>query len=208
MDKVMERRTLGVNYDLAELRAEPSEDGDGRRLLGHAAVFDSMSKPIFGMFREIIRPGAFRDAINKDDVLALQNHDQAFLIARTSAGTLRLSEDYRGLMTDVPKVPDLSYANDLLKNVELGNIRSMSFAFMVGDEGEDKWHDEGELDELPVREVIRVSRLFDISYVPDPAYDDTDVAKRSFEAWQVSAEAWKRDAQARSRTLELMKLGG
>ena len=207
--KVEERRTLGVHYGLAELRAEASEDGEGRRLIGHAAVFDVLSKPIFNMFREVILPGAFRDVISDKgtDTLALINHDVNQLLARTGAGTLRLTEDYRGLLADVPKVPALSFAEDLLVNVEAGNIRSMSFGFIVGEDGE-KWYPEGEKDDLPVREVSKVERLIDVSYVANPAYDDTDVVKRSYEAWRQGADAWQFEVQARARQLQLIGLRG
>ena len=136
----------------------------------------------------------------------LINHDTNQLIARVEAGTLRLSEDYRGLLTDVPKVPALSYAEDLLTNVEAGNIRSMSFAFQVKEDGE-VWHPEGELDEMVVREVTLVSRLSDISYVANPAYDDTDVAKRNYEAWHDGLRDWAQESEARERLLQLMKVG-
>ena len=59
----------------------------------HAAVFNRETD-IGGMFREeVIRPGAFTAAIGRDDVRALFNHNPNFVLGRTSAGTLRLSQD-------------------------------------------------------------------------------------------------------------------
>ena len=76
----------------------------GRRLAGHAAVF-STPADIGGRFRETIMPGAFRATLAaRSDVVALVDHDATRLLARTASGTLRLSEDARGLAfeLDVP----------------------------------------------------------------------------------------------------------
>jgi phage head maturation protease len=83
---------------------------------GHAAVFDSLSEDlgmgVFGGFREVIKRGAFKDAIKADDVRMLFNHNPDLVLARNTSGTLKLSEDPKGLKT-VADIPDVSYARDL-----------------------------------------------------------------------------------------------
>lgn len=57
---------------------------------------EGVIRPGFGSFREVIKPGAFDDVLG-DDVRALFNHDPNFILGRSSAGTLSLSVDDRGL---------------------------------------------------------------------------------------------------------------
>lgn len=74
----------------AELRAT------GRSLTGYAAVFDSPAK--IGSFTEVIRQGAFNESLRRgSDILALLDHNPERVLGRTKSGTLRLSEDARGL---------------------------------------------------------------------------------------------------------------
>lgn len=142
-------------------------------LTGYAAVFDSPTE-IAGLFREVIKPGAFRSAIGRDDVRALFNHDPNFVIGRTTSGTLTLSEDETGLRYTVTP-PDTAWANDLMVSVRRGDITQSSFAFRVTEE---KWVDSGKRDVLPMREILSVD-LFDVSPVAYPAYESTTVSARA-----------------------------
>lgn len=167
-----------------ERRAEGEGDGGTRVLKGHAAVFDTLSKEIFG-FREKIDPGAFSETIKKDDIRALFNHNPAMVLGRNTAGTLRLSEDRDGLAFEID-VPETQLGNDILESVDRGDITDMSFQFDAQEERWEHGHGDGELD---TRTVV-VARLFDVSPVTFPAYEGTDlsVAKRSLEAWKASEE--------------------
>src|SRR6476660_7289253 len=88
-------------------RIEYRETESGATISGYAAVFNSettIGGGFFG-FREIIAPGAFTEAIPRDDVRALFNHDPNMLLGRTVSGTLTLSQDKRGLKYSVD-LPD------------------------------------------------------------------------------------------------------
>lgn len=145
------------------------------RIVGHAAVFNQLSEDLGG-FREQIAPGAFTEALEKDDVRALFNHNPDHVLGRNRAGTLKLVEDQRGLAIDI-NPPDTTAAADLLTLLERGDVTQMSFGFSVRPNGEE-WEkrDNG----LWVRTVKRV-RLFDVSPVTYPAYPMTDVALRSLD---------------------------
>ncbi|MDX0512561.1 HK97 family phage prohead protease [Sinorhizobium medicae] len=165
--KNIEKRggTLGV-----ETRA-----GDEKRtLVGYAAVFD-VSADIGGWWIERIAPGAFAEAI-AGDVRALVDHDAGRVIGRTKSGTLRLSEDSRGLAVEVD-VPDTTDGNDLWTLVERGDISGMSFGFAVK---HDEWDETGE---MPIRTIHKVE-LYEVSAVAWPAYDDTELGKRSLQEWR------------------------
>lgn len=150
-----------------ELRA-----ADGAKIAaGYAALFNSRTQ-IGDWFEEIIAPGAFKDALSSD-VRALIDHDTGRVIGRSTAGTLRLSEDDRGLFVEID-LPDTSDGRDLAVQLERGDISGMSFGFRVTKE---EWDETGK---VPVR-TIKAVDLFEVSAVAFPAYADTEIALRSLE---------------------------
>lgn len=139
----------------------------GRRLEGYAATFGVEAR--IADFREIIRPGAFTTSLT-NDVLALADHDPAKVLARTRSGTLRLSEDSRGLAFSLD-LPETSAGRDVLELAERGDLGGMSFGFSVPDNGQ-RWQDD-------LRELLAVN-LHEISVVSSwPAYAGTVVTARA-----------------------------
>lgn len=176
-----ELRSFSANIELREINGNP-------RIIGHAAVFNSLSEDLGG-FREQILPGAFTEAIEKDDVRALFNHDANFVLGRNRSKTLVLAEDARGLAIEITP-PDTQTIRDLvLEPMRRGDISQMSFGFSVRPGGQD-WavDDEGRT----IRTLKRV-RLFDVSPVTIPAYPETDVALR--ELREFSARSAPKDVQ-------------
>ena len=160
-----------------ELRAA---EGESFMLVGHAAVFDTLSVPLWG-FREKIDPGAFAKAITRDDVRALVEHDPARIIGRNKAKTLRLAEDEVGLKVEID-VPDTQVGRDLQVSVARGDLTQMSFSFSVVSES---WKTKDKVDIRTLEEL----ELFDVSVVAFPAYEDTDVAQRRLDAAKKAVEA-------------------
>ena len=164
-------------------------------LVGHAAVFNSLSENLGG-FREKIDPGAF-DSVLDNDVRAVFNHDANIVLGRTKSKTLRLSTDKNGLAYEID-LPDTQQARDLAVSVARGDIDGSSFKFRVLD---DSWeeNEEGQV----VRTITNISRLLDVGPVTFPAYPDATVAKRSLEEYNAA----KNDGQEEidSLRLELMK---
>ncbi len=170
MNPEIERRYFPVT----ELRAIADEKGL-RHITGYAAIFDSLSDDLGG-FREKIDKGAFKKTIKKDDVRALKNHNTDYVIARTKSGTLKLSEDERGLKIDAMP-PDASWARDLMTSIERGDIDQMSFGFQTVT---DRWETQNKEE---IRTLMEV-KLFDVSPVTFPAYPDTEVGLRSLEEYR------------------------
>ena len=82
-----------------------------------------------GSFSEIVRRGAFTKTLNeRPDVVLLLSHE-GLPLARTTSGTLHLSEDDRGLRVDAELDPDDPDVQRLLPKVRRGDLCSMSFAF-------------------------------------------------------------------------------
>ncbi len=164
---MIERRTA------IELRA--GGDKQSPRLVGHAAIFNSPSQDLGG-FTEIVLPGAFTRTLKTDrDPLALVHHMPQLVLGRRSAGTLKLSEDAKGLAFEID-VPDTTTARDLIVSVERGDVRGASFAFSIP-AGGDRWDVRGD---KVIRELIDID-LHEITITAQPAYLDTSVARRSFE---------------------------
>lgn len=174
-----ERRTMAGSV---EARAE----GEARTLHGYAAVFGQRTD-IMGLFDEQIAPGAFRDAIGRDDVRALFNHDPNYVLGRSSAGTLRLAEDARGLRYDIDP-PDTQVGRDVTISIARGDVQGSSFSFEVEEESWDYPKDG-----RPVRTIQR-AKLYDVGPVTFPAYEQTTVSARSREAARgVGAETLSRE---------------
>jgi uncharacterized protein len=161
-----ERRFLNV-----ELRAGK----DSRTVEGYAAVFNSDSENL-GWFIERIAPGAFDDVLDNDAV-ALFNHDPNLILARNKVN-MKLSVDERGLKYSFD-APNTTAGNDLIENLRIGNVRTSSFAFSVEKES---WTYSEDRSKPDIRTIEKVDRLYDVSPVTYPAYPDTSVAQRSFDA--------------------------
>ena len=161
--KKIERRT----YTVKDVQARSAEDGT-MRLSGYAAVFNESSVPL--PFKESIAPGAFRKTLSETpDVRLLINHE-GLPLARTKNGTLKLTEDERGLLIDA-ELADTTEARDIYKLVERGDVDQMSFAFRVIRQ---KWSEDRS------RRVLTEVSLSDgdVSVVTYPAYPTTKVEAR------------------------------
>lgn len=163
---------------VGEVRAE-SKDSEPTHIIGYGSVFNTRSQLMWG-FREIIMPGAFDDVLD-DDVRGLFNHDPNFILGRSKAGTLSLSVDDKGLRYDII-APDTPTIRDLvIAPLQRGDITQSSFAFNVARNG-DEWYEDDE--GVVIREIHKISRLYDVSPVTYPAYQEANSTARSLDAWK------------------------
>lgn len=154
--------------DGLERRAATELRAAGRRLEGYAATFGTAAQ--IGGFSETILRGAFQASLAASaDILALVDHDPSRLLARTASGTLRLSEDERGLRFELD-VPDTQLGRDVLALAERRDLGGMSFGFRVKNEA---W---------PARDrrELRAVDLIEVSVVhAHPAYSQTTISARA-----------------------------
>lgn len=159
-----------------EIRAgipiEVRADDSGIRVSGYAAVFGSETN-IGGMFTEVIERGAFTDAIGRDDVVFLINHE-GLPLARTRSGTLTLKEDKRGLYMEAELDPEDPDVRSIVPKMKRGDLDKMSLAFWAERQ---EWDDASD----PPKRTIKQARLDDVSIVTRPAYDATEIGLRSLE---------------------------
>lgn len=186
---------------LSDLKVERAE-GEAPKIRGYAAVFNNLSDDLGG-FREQLTPGAFSDAMGRDDVRALINHDPNLVLGRNRSGTLVMKEDGNGLSVEISP-PDTQAARDLVALMERGDVSQMSFAFTVSKEDQ-SWERSGT---GPwIRTIRKVARLFDVSVVTYPAYPATSAAMRALEQHQQEhVSPPDQDHEARSRLLTVLEI--
>lgn len=162
-----------------EVRNTPCEvtvDSESRTVEGYALLFDTPSTGL--PFTEVIERGALDGVVAKSDVFALLNHDPSRGIlarARKGQGSLVLSVDSKGLKYRF-EAPNTALGNELLENLERGELDSSSFAFTVE---KDTW--ERGKDGKVKRTIQKVAELFDVSPVYNAAYSQTSVYKRGMD---------------------------
>lgn len=152
-------------------RPEYRETDNESRGIGHFLVFNQETE-LWPGFREKVDPGAL-DGVMNDDVRVLVNHDSNLIIARTKAGTAKLSKDEVGGVIEWT-FPDTTAGRDLKENMRNGNIDGMSFGFTVKEDRLDRNKQTGEV----TRTILKLERLYDASPVVFPAYTQTDTQLR------------------------------
>lgn len=147
-----------------QFRAEDTEDNK-MEIKGYAAVFDS---PETYDYTEVIAPTAFDEADMSDVVLRYNHNDNFMVLARTRNKSLDLSVDEKGLFIDATLQDDITEHRDIFNAIKSGLIDKQSFAFVV---------DEDEYDyDTDTRTITKIAKVFDVSVVDQPFYNDTDVS--------------------------------
>ena len=150
-------------------KVEVREGHDGSiKVAGYAAVFNEETT-IGGQFREMIAPGAFTNAIGRDDVVFLINHE-GLPLARTRSGTLTLREDDRGLYMEAMLDMSDPDVRSIVPKMRRGDLDKMSFAFIPVRQS---WSE----DAMPLR-TVEEAQLYDVSIVTTPAYNQTEIGLR------------------------------
>lgn len=148
-------------------------DGGKVTVAGYAAVFGEVTD-IGGWFTETLARGAFTETLKTSDVRAYFDHDRGRILGRSTAGTLRLTEDTKGLHVEID-LPDTTDGRDVAALIERGDVSGMSFGFAVQRQ---LWD---ETVEPPLRTILAVD-LREVSIVSEPAYEGATIALRSLEA--------------------------
>lgn len=151
-----------------------SEDDNKMVLSGTATPFEKPTVlfEIDGVeYKEVID----RHALDKADfsLCCLKyNHENSVpVLARTRNGSLVTSIDNEGLKYSAT-LANTTVARDVYTLVKEGMLNQCSFAFTVK---------RSEYDKVThTRRILEIDKVFDISIVDIPAYEDTNVEARSF----------------------------
>jgi len=153
------------------LRAAP----DANNIVGAAFLYNVRSALLYGIYYEELLPGC-ADSANMDDVVCRKNHDNNLVLGRTPE-TLSLELQADGLYYDCEVAPT-TVGKDVLIEVERGDLRGSSFGYTTTVNGI-KW---GETDDgIPLRQVVNMGRIVDVSPVTNPAFVETNVSLKQYE---------------------------
>jgi HK97 family phage prohead protease len=168
---MIEKRTItGTIEYRAEGDAMPKELG------GIAAVVNSVTD--LGYFEEVIAPGAFDYALQKDyDIRCLFNHESELILGRTKANTCKVFVNAQGNLeyTWVPDYENPTHVS-VVRSIMRGDITQSSFAFTIR---EQVWTESEKYGNMGKRVVNVIEDLYDVSPVTYPAYEDTEADARS-----------------------------
>ena len=175
------RQTRAITADF-----KTRSEGEEKIIEGYFAVFNS-DYEIWPGATEQVAPDAFNNCLDLD-VRALCDHMTNLVLGRTSAGTLELRVDEKGLWGRIKINEQDSDAMNLYARVQRGDVSQCSFGFDILDEeyidnrdGSCTW-------------ILHDVYLWEVSVVTFPAYAETSV------------EARKKDREAElKRQLELRK---
>ena len=159
-----------------EIRGERDEK-HGDHLTGVPIVFGRKTE-LLG-WDELIAPGAL-DKTDLRDVRFLVNHDTSMIpLARSrnnnenSTMQMTVEEDGLHIRVDLDTEGNAE-ARSLYSAVRRGDISGMSFMFRVDS---DEWEDLES--DRPLRTITGISKVFEVSAVTWPAYEQTSIEARS-----------------------------
>lgn len=193
-----------ITTDTREYRAfsvetrQAEENETAGRIHGRAVVFNSpavmFTDPETGIeYKEEVDRDAFAEA-KMDDVILNVNHEGQAL-ARTRNNTLLLINSEEGLDIDADLTKSQA-SRDALEAVQNGLLDKMSFAFTVREDSYDS--------ETHTRTIRKIDRLFDVSLVNFPAYEQTSVSARDY--YGAKAEAERRASEEAEKAAEAARI--
>ena len=186
----MDRETRQMRSIASKFETRESEEGS--YIEGYFSVFNSTYE-LWPGATESVAPGAFANALG-GDIRALIDHETRLVLGRNKSGTLELREDSHGLWGRVKINPNDQDAVNLYERVKRGDVDQCSFGFDIVKE------DTEVRDDGSVHWTIREVKLYEVSVVTFPAYEDTSISarKKDFEEIrQRKNEKWRADMKSR-----------
>lgn len=181
------------NFELRQERGLSNEDEDC--VCGVPVVFNTPTclYEYEGVkFYEVIDRHAF-DHCDMSDVIFNYNHSGR-IAARTRNKTLELSLN-DSVMEMRAFLGGTSFGKGLLEDIRGGYIDRMSFQFDI---------DEGGIEYDPkthTRTITRIKKLYDVSAVDIPAYDQTSISARRFFESEIQKEIQSIDHEKKRKKL-------
>ena len=179
-----------------EVRADEKQESEEKGIVEGYAVVYNKKTDICGYFEETIKRGALDNADLKD-VPLLVNHDTDTIpVARSrrnnGSSSMTLTVDEKGLKIRAElDLKNNARASELYSAIKRGDISGMSFMFSVKT---DEWTDEDT--DYPKRTITEIAKVYEVSAVTFPAYNDTSIGARAV------------DTESAKKILEKIKRNG
>lgn len=166
-----ERRAIQGRVERREIEGDIMPE-----IHGVACVFEQATD--MGWYIEKVSRDAFKEC-DMSDVVALMNHDEDDLLSRTTGqpDDLILSITNEGLEYKFRAKNECS--KEVAENIALGFIKGSSFAFRASGEAWEYDVIQPDGSKKDVRTITKFEKLYDVSPVTFPAYNQTSVALRS-----------------------------
>ncbi|MBR3466880.1 MAG: HK97 family phage prohead protease [Bacteroidales bacterium] len=191
MNKILQRSI----YTAATLHVREAAEGESSRVIeGYALKFGVRSRLLcdgWELYYEVLEPGSVtREMLDRQDIKLTIFHNRQLILARSKAGsgTLNYDVDETGVRfwAEMPNTADGDKALELVKR---GDIDGCSFMYSTDEMDSEHCvtyetiEEDGE--DVLLRHVKRIDRVYDFTITPDPAYEQTEVTRRDMESARV-----------------------
>ena len=214
MTKINKR---SIGFDVRLQIREAAEGGESRIIEGYALKFGVRSRLLcdwWENYYEVLEPGCItRETLDACDIMLTMFHDRQLILGRSKmgVGTLHYEIDEIGVKfwCEVPKTADGDKALELISR---GDISGCSFIYST-----DEWDSENAVsyelsgektedgDDILLRHVKRIDKVYDFTITPKPAYEQTTVSKREVEEAGVVFDKPKTTTVEQPKTIDLAK---
>ena len=173
--EVIQTGKMELRATSTEVKIRSAEDGtESRTIEGYALKFNKRSQPLMGGYFVETLDSRCLDDTDMSNVVATFNHDESKLLGRSGVN-LTLAKDDVGLRFKID-LPNTTLGNDILEEVRMGILSQCSFAFTLPDDDADVWTRSNEEGVEYKRTILSIDKLYDVSVVTTPAYQDTNVS--------------------------------
>ena len=188
-----------------ELRAAdmPDDTETKNTVEGYAVVFEQPTV-IFSNgdtdYKEVVDRDALVGADLSDVPFKYNHSENVMVMARTRNKTLTLTVDKMGLNIKA-ELANTTSGNDMYELIRRGDVDKMSYAYTVAEDSYDHI--------TQTRRILKIKKLYDVSAVDLPAYDQTSISARDYfnaqEEMEKRAveEQQKSEMEIKRRRLEL-----
>lgn len=206
--KIQQKLDEGRSYRaVAQIEIRAAAEGEDERMEvdGYATTFDSpytlWSEDGYTVMEQVDRH-AF-DGTDMSDVIMQYDHEGR-VFARTSNGTLTLSEDDHGLHIRAD-LGGTEIGRQLYEEIKGGYTDKMSFGFTVDEDKREITENKETGETTILRTITAIRKLYDVSAVSLPANNATEISARAY-CEGVIAEAAEERRKKEERDLRVRKI--
>lgn len=201
------------------IQSESNEEEKSYRVHGYATTFNE-PYPLFSYrtedgyvvkIMEQMDGNAFNET-DMSDVIMQYNHEGR-VFARQSNGTLSLAIEKKGLAIEAD-LGGTTIGRQLYEEIDGNYTSKVSIGFTVEESSMEPVESDGSADEMYLRTIKRVGKLYDVSAVSLPANDFTSISARTVcdgviaEVEAERLQAKKREEQRKRLQLRLQVMKG